>query len=80
MGKAHRLTKGGKKRSVKAGRLVTGVTSRRTPDRTPTRDEPTITIGHPDVGSMSSEQRRAYIELIGANVAEWSADLNRRLA
>ncbi|AFR51431.1 hypothetical protein [Gordonia sp. KTR9] len=80
MGKAHRLAKSAKARSGKTGRFVTSVTTKRNPDRTPPRDEPTSAISHPDVGSLSSEQRRAYIELIGANVAEWSADLNRRLA
>lgn len=34
----------------------------------------------PDVESMSPEVRAAYIELVAAQVADWSAELNRRLA
>lgn len=78
MRKAHRLSQRGNKRSVKTGRSVSD-TARQNPDRTPPRDKSTDT-GDPNVGSLSSEHRRAHIERISTNVAEWSADLNRRLA
>ncbi|QXN74330.1 hypothetical protein SEA_OBLADI_114 [Gordonia phage ObLaDi] len=81
MAKAKRLSKGAKQRSLTTGRFLSNSTTKRHPDgREPRREESTIAIGHPDVGSLTPEQRRAYIELIGTNVAEWSADLNRRLA
>ncbi|XAO35556.1 hypothetical protein SEA_MORGANA_122 [Gordonia phage Morgana] len=48
----------------------------RLPADTPAPQRPST----PDVGAMTPEQRRAYIELIATNVATWSADLNRRLA
>lgn len=34
----------------------------------------------PDIESMTPEVRAAYIELVATQVADWSAELNRRLA
>ena len=34
----------------------------------------------PQVAEMTAEERREYVEKLGNEIAEWSAELNRRLA
>ncbi|MGX4761119.1 hypothetical protein ACWJIK_03225 [Corynebacterium minutissimum] len=48
----------------------------------------TLTVSKPDnintsvaqVQNMDEENRRRYVEYLGREIANWSADLNRRLA